>query len=219
MGMSLNIGLFMPVKLFYGNGCLLREAASFAQLGRRCLIVCTPSAAKACGALEDATAALDARGISCRLFDEVPPNPTVDCCLRAGRMARACSAEFILGIGGGSAMDAAKAISVFAANEALDEDGFYQKHWISTPLKLALVGTTAGTGSEVTMVSVLTDRSGRKHSIHDERLYAALAFSDPRYLTAMPHAISLSTGIDALSHCVESYFSKKATPFSKTYAA
>ena len=69
---------------------------------------------------------------------------------------------------------------------------------------MILVGTTAGTGSEVTPVSVLTDSKGRKHSIRDDAVYASLAFGDPSFTYSMPRALTLSTGIDAVAHCVES---------------
>ena len=121
----------------------------------------------------------------------------------------------VVGIGGGSALDAAKAAAVFAANPGLDEEGFYRKAWENSPLPLLLVGTTAGTGSEVTKVSVLTDSRGRKHSIHDDRLFAAASFGDPKYTAALPRAITLSTGIDVLCHCAESWFNRNADELSR----
>ena len=80
------------------------------------------------------------------------------------------------------------------------------------------MGTTAGTGSEVTKVSVLTDSRGRKHSIHDDRLFAAAAFGDPNYTAALSRPITLSTGIDVLSHCAESYFNRNADEISRAFA-
>ncbi len=81
-----------------------------------------------------------------------------------------------------------------------------------------LVGTTAGTGSEVTKVSVLTDSAHRKHSIHDDRLYAALAFGDSRYTHSCPEGVTLSCGVDILAHATESYFSRKADEISRAFA-
>ena len=206
---------YMPVRLMFGAE-KLPEALD--GLGKSCLIACSPRAAKSCGALDDSLAALAAMGVKRTLFDSVSPNPRIETCMDAGRIAFDAGADFILGIGGGSAMDAAKAIAVFAANPKLDEDSFYKRQWTNEPKPIALIGTTAGTGSEVTMVSVLTDSIGRKHSIHDERLYARVALSDTRYLSAMPKALAISTGIDALSHCLESFFSKKADALSRAQA-
>lgn len=209
---------YMPVRLFVGENCIADNAGELEKLGGNCLVVCSRNAARRCGALDDTLNALKSRDIAFSVFDEITPNPAVSLCIRAGDAARKARAEFILGIGGGSAMDAAKAIAVFSANDVLDEEHFYQKRWAECPLPVALVGTTAGTGSEVTMVSVLTDQSGKKHSIHDERLYAAVAFGDPRYLSSMPDALTVSTGIDALSHCIESFFSKKADRMTRANA-
>ncbi len=209
---------YMPVRLFTGANCLIRNEEALRSLGDRCLIVCGKSGAESSGALGEAKAALSNRGVRFDVFDSVRENPTVQSCIEAGRAAHAFGARFILGIGGGSALDAAKAASVFAANSDLDEDGFYGKNWQNRPLPIALIGTTAGTGSEVTMVSVLTDKLGRKRSIHDERLYAAIAFSDSRYTLSLPVSLTLNTGIDALSHCAESYFSKKASYISRAYS-
>ena len=210
--------LFMPVRLYCGKDCVAINAAEFAKLGNSCLIVCSPASARLNGALNDVMAALKAQDIRSAVYNGITPNPTVAVCISAAKIARDSAADFILGIGGGSAMDAAKAIAVFAANAELEENGFYKKLWKNPPLPIALIGTTAGTGSEVTMVSVLTDKAGHKHSIHDERLYASLAMGDPKYLATMPRGLTLSTGIDAVSHCIESYFSEKADFFSRTYA-
>ena len=127
-------------------------------------------------------------------------------------------AGFIIGIGGGSPMDAAKAVSVFSANPNLDETAFYEKEWAAKPLPVMVVGTTAGTGSEVTDVSVLTDSRGRKHSIHDPALYPAVSFADPEFTVSCPKEITLSCGLDILAHATESYFSRKADTLSRVYA-
>ena len=100
----------------------------------------------------------------------------------------------------------------------MTEEVFYSAKWDHAPLPIVLIGTTAGTGSEVTSVSVLTDSAGKKHSIHDRRVYAALAMGDARYTMTLPKAATLSTGIDAICHCIESYFSKKADPFSRLFS-
>ena len=109
-------------------------------------------------------------------------------------------------------------IHQFAANPELDEDGFYSRQWQKEPIPVFLVGTTSGTGSEVTKVSVLTDSRHRKHSIKDDRLFAKASFGDSRYTLELPLPITLSTGVDVLAHCAESYFSKKADEISRGFA-
>ena len=209
---------YMPTRLFCGQGCLAQHAAALSALGKSCLVVTSAHAAKASGALDDVQRVLDACGIAYDLWDGVTENPPVSACAEAGRLAAEKDAAFVLGIGGGSSLDAAKAISVFAANPALDEAGFYAKAWEHDPVPVALVGTTAGTGSEVTKVSVLTDSAHRKHSIHDDRLYAAVAFGDSRHTHTCSQAVTLSCGVDVLAHATESYFSRKADETSRAFA-
>lgn len=209
---------YMPTRLFTEDECVLTHKDVLASLGDRCIVVTDKVAAKASGALRDVERALGDEGVAYVVWDGVTENPPVSACIEAGNVAAGEGAQFVLGIGGGSALDAAKAISVFAANPDLDEAGFYALRWANEPLPIALVGTTAGTGSEVTKVSVLTDRAARKHSIHDDRLYAAVAFGDSRHTHTCPASVTLSCGVDVIAHAVESYFSHKADEISRAFA-
>ncbi|MCR5577388.1 MAG: iron-containing alcohol dehydrogenase [Oscillospiraceae bacterium] len=209
---------YLPVRLLTGRGVVAQNASRLKAFGRRCLIVTGGSAAKRCGALEDVTAALASLDIAYTVFDEVRPNPSVFTCVEGGQRAHAFGADFVLGIGGGSALDAAKLIAVSAANPELDAAGLYRKDWANKPLPVVLVGTTAGTGSEVTPVAVITDASGRKNSFHGEDMYAALSFGDPRYTESMPLSVTASTGVDALAHCLESLLSRTTTDVSRAFA-
>ena len=209
---------YLPVRLLTGRGVVARNAERLAAFGRRCLIVTGGSGAKRCGALDDVIAALGSQGIEYRIFDGVRPNPSVFSCVEGGRLAHEFGAAFIVGSGGGSALDAAKLIAVSAANPALDAEGLYRKNWPNAPLPVVLVGTTAGTGSEVTPVAVITDPSGRKNSFHGEDFYAALSFGDPCYTESLPLSVTASTGVDALAHCLESLLSRTATDVSRAFA-
>ena len=209
---------YMPVSVFSGSGSVEQNAGWFRKFGSRCALITGKSSALKSGALADVSAVLNQSGILFCAFDGIEQNPSVKSCMTAGRTADAFGADFIVGIGGGSALDAAKAAAVFSANPDLDEDGFYQKRWENAPLPILLIGTTAGTGSEVTKVSVLTDSRGRKHSIHDDRLFAAAAFGDPKYTASLPLPVTLSTGIDVLSHCAESYLNRNADEISRAFA-
>lgn len=209
----------MPVRMFTGTDCVAQHADDIASFGKKCLIVTGASSAKKSGALDDAVSALTSRGVSYVIFDKIGPNPLLTACIEAGKLASEVGAEFVLGIGGGSPLDAARAAAVFAANPGMDEEGLYSLKWAVKPLPIVLIGTTAGTGSEVTTVSVLTDSKGRKHSVSDPRLFAALSLGDPKYTRSMPLSVTLSTGIDAFCHSAESYLSRKADPFSKAASA
>ena len=209
---------YMPVRVYSGEGVVEKNGGLFAGFGARCALITGRSSAVKSGALADVSAALERSGVAFCVYDGVRQNPSVEACIAAGQTARAFGADFVVGIGGGSALDAAKAAAVFAADPELDEARFYQKQWTNAPLPILLVGTTAGTGSEVTKVSVLTDSRGRKHSIHDDRLFAAAAFGDPKYTAALPLPVTLSTGIDVLSHCAESWFNRNADEISRAFA-
>ena len=209
---------YMPVRMYSGEGAVEKNAGLFTAYGTRCALVTGKHSAVKSGALADVSAVLEQNGNSFCVFDGVEANPSVDSCIEAGQKAAAFGAEFVIGIGGGSALDAAKAAAVFAADPELDEERFYRKEWKYAPLPILLVGTTAGTGSEVTKVSVLTDSRGRKHSIHDDRLFAAAAFGDPKYTASLTLPVTLSTGIDVLAHCAESWFNRSADEISRAFA-
>ena len=115
---------YMPSRLVTGEGCVQKNASGLAALGRRCLIVTSGSGARRSGALNDVEHALEQQGIAFSLFDGITPNPAVADCEAAGKEAVAFGADFVLGIGGGSALDAAKAAAVFAANPDMTEGEF-----------------------------------------------------------------------------------------------
>lgn len=209
---------YMPTRLHTGKGCLSTHVDELRALGTSCVIVTDDSSAKASGALSDVQHVLADIGIFNLVWDGVTPNPPVLACIEAGQLAADNDVQFVIGIGGGSSLDAAKAVAVFAANPTLDEDGFYAMKWANNPLPIVLVGTTSGTGSEVTKVSVLTDAQARKHSIHDDRLYATVAFGDSTHTHSCPASVTLSCGVDVIAHATESYFSRKADEVSRAFA-
>lgn len=212
------VNFYMPTRLFTGDECISKNRDALEALGASCVVVTEAAAGLASGALGDVDEALRSSDIRSIVWDGVTANPPVADCAKAGRLAAKQGVSFVLGVGGGSSLDAAKAVAVFAANPLLDEDEFYAKKWTNEPLPIALVGTTAGTGSEVTKVSVLTDSASRKHSIHDDRLYAAVSFGDSRYTHSCPASVTTSCGVDVLAHAIESYFSNKADEVSRAFA-
>lgn len=215
----MEFNFFMPVRTVSGKNAVALNSALLKTLGNRCMIVTGGTSARVSGALEDVQAALKKEGIAYELFDKIGPNPLISACHTAGEQARSFGAEFIIGIGGGSPLDAAKAVAIYAPNANLEPVEIYKRKYDNSPLPLALVGTTAGTGSEVTGVSVLTvDESGRKKSIVGEDCYAKVAYADPKYTYTVPYDITVSTGLDALSHGVEAWFTPKCVGISKCFA-
>lgn len=214
----MNLNSFMPVKLVIGVGCVHASAKELAKLGKTCLIVTGKTSAKTNGALQDVTETLESNGQAWLLFDGIGPNPKLTDCMAAAEKAIGADVDFILGIGGGSALDAAKCIAVLAANPGLSQTQLYAFDWANPPLKIVAVGTTAGTGSEVTKVSVITTPDGRKKSFHHEAIFPALSLGDPTYTMSLPPLVTRATMVDVLAHCAESYFSRAANHISRMYA-
>jgi alcohol dehydrogenase len=152
-------------------------------------------------------------------FDEVEQNPrhtTVD---RGGEIARELKPDLIIGLGGGSVLDAAKAIALLATNPGRIEDYEGREKYKAAPLPVLAVPTTCGTGSEVTWVSVIT-HTGRqfKMSIKGPLMYPAAALVDPDLLITLPSHLVASTGLDALTHAVEAFTVKPASVITDTLA-
>ncbi len=212
-----DLSYYMPTKIIYGKNCVENNAEVFKSLGKKCLIVTGKHSAKECGALDDILKTFKRFDIESIIFDEVLQNPLLSVCKKGGQIAMENNADFIVGIGGGSPLDSAKAISVFASNDLKPID-IYNEVYENKPLPLVLIGTTAGTGSEVTPYSVLTvDETSRKRTVHN--IFADLCFCDYRYTVSLNYHFSVSTALDSLSHCIESYFSPKSNTISQDFAA
>lgn len=210
--------IYMPVKCFWGSGCVTENSDALA-LGKSCLIVTGENSAKLSGALDDAIAALKNEGISYGVFDGIGENPLISACHKAGKAAREINADFILGIGGGSVLDASKAIAIYAANADISPIDIYKREYSNKALPVALIGTTAGTGSEVTAVAVLTnDETGIKKSISGPDCYAAVSFCDPKYTRSMSYKTTVSTALDAFAHAIEGFFTVKCDGVLRLFA-
>lgn len=215
----LDFNLSIPVKVISGENCVKENASLFAPFGKRCLIVTGKHSAKLSGALDDVISALEENGIGYETYDGMGENPLLSSCHEAGKKANAFSADFIVGIGGGSALDGAKAAAVYATNPDFSLKDIYAVAVRNRALPLILVGTTAGTGSEVGRVAVLTDgETGRKKSIAYEDCNPALTFANPRYTDSMSYPVTVSTALDALAHAVEGWFSPKCSDMPTLFA-
>ncbi|MBE6836093.1 MAG: iron-containing alcohol dehydrogenase [Ruminococcaceae bacterium] len=215
----MSFNLEKPVRVISGENSVLNNGELLKQFGGKCLIVCSGTAAEKSGALTDIKKVLSENGIGFSVFNGITENPRTADCFKAGGIAREINAGFIIGIGGGSALDAAKAVGVYAANcQISSPDLIYSLPVENKPLPVVLIGTTAGTGSEVTGVSVLTNGDGKKKSVKGENYYASLVFADSKYTFSLPFSVTVSTALDALCHAVESYLSNKADSVSKSYS-
>jgi len=209
----------MPTKIFFGQGCVAENAAQMKELGKRAFIVTGRNSSRLNGSLQDMQSALEANNIPYYIFDQITSNPSIQLVRQAAGIAKAEKVDFIIGIGGGSPLDAAKAIAILTAND-IDDEALFAGPYPNPVLPVVAVPTTAGTGSEVTQYSILTDdRAETKTSIANEIIFPKIAFLDARYTEKLPKQVTINTAIDALSHAVEGYLSVKATDMSDIFAA
>ena len=202
---------YMPTKIVSERDCVKNNALLLSPLGKRALIVTGKSSATN-GSLADRCAALRENGQEFEVFDEVTPNPVVSCIQKGAAKAREMYADFIVGIGGGSPMDAAKAIAALARQPRTDEE-IFSGGWSEDILPVVAVPTTAGTGSEVTPYAIVTNDFKRtKTSLSAPEMFPKLAFLDGKYMLSLPRNTTIHTAIDALSHAVEGMFTTKSTP-------
>ncbi len=214
----MNMNFYAPVNIITGKNCVKDNAKLFTDYGQKCLIVTGKTSAKKCGALDDVTSALDLVNINWQVFDGIEQNPTYESCLKASEVAREMGAEFIVGIGGGSPLDASKAVAVLAAVKDTSASALYSMEWDAQPLPVIAVGTTAGTGSEVTPVAVITTPEGTKKSFKSVASFPKIAFGDATYTMSLPADFTRSTALDALAHSIEAYFNKFTNDICRTYA-
>lgn len=206
----------IPVKIISGRGCIGTHADEL-KLGSHAAIICGKHGARSSGALGDVCRALDAGGISYDIFDTSLPNPPLLGAYETGRRLSSLGADFVIGIGGGSAMDTAKAAAAFASNDTISPDDLFRAEALKhAPLPLALVPTTAGTGSEANQYSVLTLPDGKHKKTYAGRgAWARVAFLDPGYTESVGRESTISTALDAMAHAMESYFSPRANALSR----
>lgn len=222
---------FMPSRIMSGPGAVAQSAAVFKALlldletrpgGRekrpRALIVSGRHSARVSGALDDILALLDQSSCEREIFDKVEPNPLPQTAIAGARLAKDYRPDLVLGIGGGSALDAAKAIALFAVNEVPLEESLNPR-LKRDALPLVAVPTTAGTGSEVTPYAILTDTARRtKTSISHASLFPRLALLDGRYTESQDRQGLVHCALDAFSHALEGCLTKRRTPFSRAVA-
>lgn len=214
----MQFGFFMPTKVLFGNDCIQQNATEFSVWGRRALVVTGRNSARISGALADVGAALDGQGIAWKLFDQIGENPTFAMVEAGGEAGKDFSPDMIVAIGGGSPLDAAKAIAVLSVNE-IAASQLYDGNFLNPPLPIIAIPITAGTGSEVTQYSILTDAARQtKRSFAQPGLFAKVAFLDARYTQTLSPEVTLDTAVDALSHCIEGYLSRRANPLSDALA-
>ena len=207
-----------PSVIVNGPGAA-KEVGSFAKgIGEKALIV-TDSNLEKYGLLNDVKNSLGAAGIPFTIYNKVITEPTMDYTEEGLKIYREAQADFLVAVGGGSPIDAAKAIAALANNPGKMSD-FAGPNKIPRPgAPLIAIPTTAGTGSEVTQFTIITDTTRDvKMLIASPHIIPRVALVDPLMTLTMPQGITAATGLDALTHAIEAYISAKAQPITDTLA-
>lgn len=206
----------MPTKIYFGKDSVLKNKEVFSSLGKKALIVTGRSSAKKNGSYNDVVTALSEIEIEHILFDQVEENPSLETIEKGSNIGKTNNVDFIIGIGGGSPMDAAKAIAVFIKNPDINADNvFCGKQLESIPV--IAVATTSGTGSEVTQYSIVTSNKEKIKKNLGQSIFPFAAFLDSKYTIDLPYEITVNTAIDAFTHLVEGYLNSNSTFMSDLY--
>jgi alcohol dehydrogenase class IV len=206
----------LPGVIHFGWGAVERVGEEAARLGRRALLVTGRSAMNRTGWTSRVQSMLSAAGVEVVLFDQVESDPSVTTVDRAAGAARGEDCDLVVGLGGGSPMDAARATAAMAAMEGSIVE-YVRGRPIDRPgLPLINIASTAGTASEVTPVAVILDEERKlKVGVKSPYWFARAAITDPELTLTMSPDLTAATGLDSLTHAIESYLSTGATPPSE----
>ena len=206
---------YMPTVLLSGNNCIKRHPRHLLH-GKKCMIITGAKSAVLSGALDDVKAVLNDNNIEYELYSGVNGNTNISEIYNIAQTAKKHNIDYLIGIGGGSVLDAAKAVSVYATND-IEPMQIFDEKYNNTPLKVVCVPTTAGTGSDTTQYVMLTiDEPHNKHSFSSEMCFPYATYLDTRYTMTMPVDVTRNTAVDALCHAIESYLNVQASAFSDT---
>lgn len=207
----------IPNHTVVGTNVLSEAAPLLKKMGNKAFIV-TGRHVAVSDMMKQLTALLDENGIGFVIFDGITGEPTDTMIENGVEMLKSSGCDFIIGIGGGSPLDSAKAIAAMAVNEGSIAD-YNGKEITGEILPLAAIPTTAGTGSEATKFTVITDsEKGIKMLLKGDVLVPKLAIVDSSFTVGAPKSVTSATGLDALTHAVEAYTSRKAFSMTDTLA-
>lgn len=215
---------FVPTKALFGFGQLRNLHAQNLPGKKALLIISNGKSTKANGYLARTEEELHQAGVETVLFDQIEPNPLKSTVMKGAAAARESGCDFLVALGGGSCMDAAKAIAVMATNEGDLWDYISQgtgkgKAIAVQPLPIVAITTTAGTGSETDAGGVITnEETNEKTPIKGPQLFPVLAIIDPELMMTVPPKYTAYQGFDALYHNIEGYLSNKASLMSEMVA-
>ncbi len=218
----MNFSYHIPTKIVFGKGSL-KQLSGNDLPGKSALIVCTNgNSVKKYGYLDTLTGELDKKGIKHHVYAKVEPNPTKDQVMEGASLCREHNVDFVIGFGGGSAIDASKAIAIMATNpgdywDYIMAGSGKQKPVEIDPLPIVAITTTAGTGTEADPWAVVTNGT-EKIGYGFVKTFPTLAVVDPELMVSVPKYLTACQGFDALFHCTEGYLRSSHYIMSDMYA-
>lgn len=207
----------MPVTVYSEPNCIRNHSDLICSLGTKALLVTGRHSAKKCGALQDVCDVLAEHQIPYVHFDEIEENPSVESVLKGRELGASAGVDFVIAIGGGSPLDAAKAIALLLRYPEKGRAFLYELPPRHNSFPLAAIPTTCGTGSEVTAYSVLTVHEKQTKVTIPHRIFPQISLVDPKYLKNAPLSLLQNTAMDALGHLLESGINSAATEFSRMF--
>lgn len=211
------MNFYLPTHIFHEKNCVLNHADKLCSLGSRALIVTGKHSSRTNGSLNDVINALDTRKIPYTIFDETEQNPSVETVMKAAKKGLENGTDFVIGVGGGSPLDASKAIALMIANPGKSGEILYQKTDLSH-LPVACIPTTAGTGSEATPYAILTLHKEKTKRSISHKIFPEYAFCDASYLETASRDGLVNTAADTLAHLIESSLNTNSTPYSRIFS-
>ncbi len=211
----IDFNYYLPVNLMFGRG-KIKELGNVTSLyGKKALLVTGRNSTKSTGLLDRCLGILESKGIETVVFDKVAQNPLTTTAHEGAALAKEEKCDVVVGLGGGSIMDCAKAIAFLAMNEGDVTDYIYGVKSSDLALPIVLVPTTCGTGSEGNGFAVLTNpENGDKKSLRGSFIISKVSIVDSELMETMPKKIFASVVFDALCHCMEAYVANNAQPIT-----
>ncbi|MEW8955092.1 iron-containing alcohol dehydrogenase family protein [Clostridium sp.] len=211
-----NFKYFMPTKCYVGQNCIKNNGEEIKSIGKKALIVTGRRSSKENGSLDDIVDTLNTLEIDYVIFDEVEENPSLETVDKASNLGKEENVDFVIGVGGGSPIDASKAIAVLIKNKDYNAFNFIGVEPLEGVPVIA-VATTAGTGTEVTQYAIVTDHKEKTKKNIGHSVFPKLAFLDSKYMDNMSYKNTVSTALDAFSHLAEAYLNSNANILSDLY--
>ena len=206
-------------RVVFGSGTIERLGSLVKDLGGRRVLLVTDEGILKAGHLEKALKSLVTAGLGTTVFSEVQANPTTEDVDRGVQIAKQVDCDFLVAIGGGSSMDCAKGINFLLTNGGRMQDYWGTGKATQPMLPLIAVPTTSGTGSEAQSYALIADaKTHMKMACGDKKAACRVAILDPDLTLSMPPGITAATGIDAISHALESYVSTRSNPISQLFS-